>query len=68
MQTHQIDQSGEFCACGQDTAMCQVCGRVVCAKFTEWVNVGVLTLRPDRNFMGNVCRSHVQIIRSARGE
>lgn len=52
--SHRINSWGD-CSCGQDGATCQVCGGRMCGNHAAWVNVGVLTGEPGRDFMGNVC-------------
>lgn len=51
---HVLDESGEFCDCGADTALCQRCGRVKCGTMVVWIPV-----HPDRSLPlgrhGNVC-------------
>lgn len=59
MTTHRIIHEGHMCSCGQDACSCQVCGQRVCGNSVEWVNVGVVLNRSDRNFMGNVCKTHI---------
>ena len=37
----------EFCTCGNQTCICQVCEKIVCSSFTEW-----------HEGKGNICSHH----------
>ncbi len=47
---HVVAYNSEWCSCGSDTCICQVCARTFCGSQTEWMDP-----IPGKTFAGNVC-------------
>jgi len=56
---HKLHISGEFCSCGNDTYVCQACGRILCSEEypSTWAKI---KLQDGREFSGNVCNRCVE--------
>jgi hypothetical protein len=72
---HQIEEYKEFCSCGSDTYVCQICGGIKCPTAEPEMRVGIhistdLYNHQSRriampgeevNFKGNVCPTCIKL-------